>query len=95
MEGSVKVVKAIEDFQSWQKPGSFFATVSANQELQGADRLALQQLWAAACDRNLWLSAESLVAGVAASEADLGRRFPWLSGLARQQLARAASYQWR
>jgi hypothetical protein len=95
MVNPANVVQAIESFDSWSTPWEFYPNVLAFPALNDADRESLEQAWSAACDQNVWLSTDSLVAGVAATEAVLGERFPFLSTLARQQLARAASYQWR
>ena len=89
------VTKAIESFESWSKPSEFFERASAFPTLDDADRQLLEQVWESACDSNIWISAETLVAGSAVAENNLAQNFPWLSPLACQQLTRAASYQWR
>jgi hypothetical protein len=95
LDSPVNVVKAVESFDSWRTPWEFYASVSAVPTLDDADRHWLERIWTAACDRTIWLSADSLAAGAAAAETILDERFPWLSALACRQLARAASYQWR
>ncbi|MCD7099012.1 hypothetical protein [Stenotrophomonas sp. MMGLT7] len=95
MVNPANVAKAIESFDSWGTPWQFFASVSAFPALGDDDHQLLETAWASACNRNIWLSMDNLASGVAAAEAALSERFPWLSSLACQQLARAAAYQWR
>jgi hypothetical protein len=94
MSNPANVVKAIESFDSWTSPWEFASRVSA--ALPDPDDAQLfEQTWAAACDREIWLSADNLVSGTAAVESALLQGFSWLSLLACQQLARGAAYQWR
>lgn len=95
MGSPTNVVKAIESFSSWDRPWEFYSNVSMDPCLNGADREWLEQTWSAACDHNLWPSADRLAEGAATVETALRERFPLLSTLACQQLAKAASYQWR
>lgn len=95
MNCPANVVKAIESFDSWSTPWTFFATASAFPSLGTDDRQLLEQAWTSACDRDMWISIDNLASGAAAVEDALSERFPWLSPLARRQLARAAAYEWR
>lgn len=95
MNASASILQAIERFDAWDTPWEFHASVASTPGLTDADREWLEQAWSVACDRDIWLSAASLAAGVAAAEAALEQRFPSIPVLAVQQLARAASYPWR
>lgn len=95
MSSSASVTEAIECFDSWATPWGFFSNVSESPALNEADRQLLGQVWAMACDRDAWLSADGIESGITAAEAALSSSFPWLSPLACRQLARAAAYQWR
>lgn len=93
MNTPVHVVTAIEAFQAWHTPWTFFDSVCA--ALQAQDRPLLQQVWAAACDPQLWRGNEPLAVMIDAVQTALATRYPWLSSRACGQLARAAAYAWR
>jgi hypothetical protein len=95
MISPANVVKAIERFDSWATPWQFITDVSSALASNPGDGQLLEQIWVAAGDREIWLSADTLASGAAAVEAVLLERFPWLSPLACQQLVRGAAYQWR
>lgn len=93
MNTPVHVVTAIEAFQAWHTPWTFFDSVCA--ALQAQDRPLLQQVWAAACDPSLWRGNAPLAVMIDAVQTALATRYPWLSLRACGQLARAAAYAWR
>ncbi|RFF36961.1 hypothetical protein DZD52_19260 [Xanthomonas nasturtii] len=95
MADAARVVIALESFDSWHAPWAFIAAVRAAPHLDADDRALLEQVWAAACDADHWMSACTPDAGVAAAESALANGFTGLSPLACRQLARAASYEWR
>jgi len=95
MSNTANVVRAIESFDSWTRPWEFSATISASLASEPSEVQMFEQIWAVACDRRIWLSADSLASGVAAAESALLEDFPWLSMHARRQLSNGASYQWR
>ncbi|APP77805.1 hypothetical protein BJD12_11805 [Xanthomonas vesicatoria ATCC 35937] len=95
MADPLRVVTAIESFERWSAPWTFFDTVHATPQLTAEDRLLLQQVWSVACDAERWTSSPALDAGAAATESALTTRFAWLPPQACRQLARAASYAWR
>ena len=89
------VVAAIESYSAWSAPWSFVTSVSAALASGQESQDLLEQVWSAACHPSIWAEADSLASGAAAAERALGHAYPWLSGLARRQLAKAAAYQWR
>ncbi|RFF66439.1 hypothetical protein D0A40_15325 [Xanthomonas campestris pv. raphani] len=93
LETHVHVVTAIEAFQAWHTPWTFFDSVCA--ALQAQDRPLLQQVWAAACGPSLWRGNAPLAVMIDAVQTALATRYPWLSSRACGQLARAAAYAWR
>ena len=95
MSNPASAAKVVESFDSWDTPWEFFTSVSASQALNDEDRRLLEEAWASACNRSIWISTDNLASGVVAAETALSESFPWLSPLACQQLARAAAYQWR
>ena len=95
MGNPANVVKAIESFDSWNTPWEFAKSVSVALASDPSDCLLFEQVWAKACDREIWLPTDSLGSGAVAAESALSASFPWLSPMASQQLAKGASYQWR
>ena len=95
MADQLKLVEAIERFNSWGTPWEFFRSVAADPTLNEAERIQLNEIWTVTCDSSVWLAAANLSAGVNTTVSALAGRFPWLSTLACQQLARGASYDWR
>jgi len=94
MSNPANVVRAVERFDSWSSPWEFASSVSAALP-DPDDRQLFEQIWVAACDREIWLSADNLASGTAAVESALSMGFSWVSLQACQQLARGAAYQWR
>jgi hypothetical protein len=94
MSNHANVVRAIETFDSWNSPWEFASSVLAALP-DPDDSQLFEQIWTAACDREIWLFADNLASGTAAVESALSEGFSWLPLLACQQLARGAAYQWR
>lgn len=86
------VVAAIEAFDAWERPWEFSSSVSGSPTLTPDDRAVAHQVWLAACDARNWQHAASAQTVV---NRTLQEQFPWLTELARAQLIRAASYEWK
>ena len=85
------IIAAIEAFDAWTLPWTFLDYVMARPTLTSADRTLVQQLWQEACDARHWSHGDGARdAGLA-----LQQHFPWLTERVRDQLVRAASYEWR
>ena len=93
MEMHRELVAAIEDFDTWDRPWEFYASVSSL--LRPDARSELERIWATATDSAGWSTCEDLAQGCLLAEVRLTQSFPWLSAKARKQLGNGASYQWR
>jgi len=93
MEVHRQLVAAIENFDAWDRPWEFYASVSSL--LRPDARSELEQIWAIATDSVGWSTCEDLAQGCSLAEVRLANGFPWLSAKARKQLGNGAAYQWR
>lgn len=93
MEVHRQLVAVIEDFDAWDRPWEFYASVSAL--VRPGARYELEQVWAVATDSAAWSTCEDLSQGCSLAEVRLANSFPWLSAKARKQLGNGAAYQWR
>jgi hypothetical protein len=93
MEMQRELAAAIEEFDAWDRPWEFYASVSSS--LRPAARPELERIWATAIDSVGWSTCEDLAQGSSLAETRLSQSFPWLSAKARKQLASGAAYQWR
>lgn len=86
------IVAAIEAFDAWGHPWTFLRSVVACPTLTVDDRAVVHEVWQVACDAEHWQHTAStqMVLNQALRE-----RFPWLTERARDQLIRAASYEWK
>lgn len=94
MDRAQRLVEVIERYDAWSLPWQFMAQVSSDPSLDADDVRELQRVWAEACESRLWVSG-TLEEGRERSEAFMAARFPWLTAFSREQISRAASYQWR
>jgi hypothetical protein len=86
--------KALESFTEWGKPWLFIDNALGIPGLSEQDREAIRVVWAEAINEQNWQS-DNLETHTAAADRRLQIKCPWLTPLAREEVIRAASYQWR
>lgn len=85
------IIAAIEAFDAWAQPWTLLDDVMARPTLTSADRELVQKVWQEAGDARHWSHGD----GARDTGLALQKHFPWLTERARDQLVRAASYEWR
>ena len=94
MKDFPRISSAFENFADWSSPWKFMSTVTCVWPVNAGELTAMNQVWAEAMSETHWTS-DDLPACASRAKVALAEKYPWLTPGARENLARAASYQWR
>lgn len=89
------LISAIESFDCWEQPWTFYESVSSLPTLDSNDRETLNRVWEVAMESEGWRASKDFADASSLANARLASGFPWLTTVARRQLVNGASYQWR
>jgi hypothetical protein len=89
-----KVNSAIEAFDNWHQPWTFYDSVIAYAEFGEIERNTIDAIWLQVCDKSIWLSG-TIQECCMCIEKVISKNFPWLSVQARKQVINGAAYQWK
>lgn len=88
------LVEALNTFLDWEKPWTFYDVVLGRLSHSIDDQEEFERIWVEACRADHWQHSE-LARGCDACAHALARSFSWLPEVARAQIVRAASFQWK
>lgn len=87
------LLEAIESFDDWNRPWTFYPTVT--QSVSVADSERFEAIWSAATSADLWVTRDDFCKTADKAEIYIAEKFTELSSKAVKQVVNGAAYKWR